>query len=178
MSRPNYDVNPITPVAGDALRGWEAICAALPGRATGRFVVELYPGADKAEVIEALTAGLRPDRIIDVETFFRSPEALDAMLSPYLGDDPVFGKLNRVEIADFLDPHRFVIAQAQAALPGLSLVVGAGASIVCPATWLAGHCNCASVKEGPSIWARRRDATSRPPFTNAPSSSIGDLPTG
>ncbi len=132
MSRPNYDLNPITPVAGDALRGWEAICAALPGRATGRIVVELYPGADKAEVIEALTAGLRPDRIIDVETFFRSPEAIDAMLSPYLGDDPVFGKLNRVEIADFLDPHRFVIAQAQAALPGLSLVVGAGASIVCP----------------------------------------------
>ena len=132
MSRPNYDLNPITPVAGDALRGWEAICAALPGRATGRIVVELYPGTDKAEVIEALTAGLRPDRIIDVETFFRSPEALDAMLSPYLGDDPVFGKLNRVEIADFLDPHRFVIAQAQAALPGLSLVVGAGASIVCP----------------------------------------------
>jgi mannose-6-phosphate isomerase class I len=132
VSRPNYDLNPITPVAGDALRGWRAICAALPRRATGRIVVELYPGADKAEVIEALTAGLRPDRIIDVETFFRSPEAIDAMLSPYLGDDPVFGKLNRVEIADFLDPHRFVIAQAQAALPGLSLVVGAGASIICP----------------------------------------------
>jgi mannose-6-phosphate isomerase class I len=132
VSRPNYDLNPITPVAGHALRGWEAICAALTGRATGRIVVELYPGADKSEVIDALTAGLRPDRIIDVETFFRSPEAIDAMLSPYLGDDPVFGKLNRVEIADFLDPHRFVIAQAQAALPGLSLVVGAGASIVCP----------------------------------------------
>ena len=77
VSRPNYDLNPITPVAGDALRGWEAICAALPGRATGRIVVELYPGADKAEVIEALAAGLRPDRIVDVETFFRSPEAIE-----------------------------------------------------------------------------------------------------
>jgi mannose-6-phosphate isomerase class I len=132
VRHPNYDLNPITPVAGSALRGWEAICAALTGRATGRIVVELYPGADKAEVIDALTAGLRPDRIIDAETFFRSPEAIDAMLSPYLGDDPVFGKLNRVEIADFLDPHRFVIAQAQTALPGLSLVVGAGASIICP----------------------------------------------
>ena len=131
MSRPNYDLNPITPVAGDAFRGWEAISAALTGRAAGRIVVELYPGADKAEIIEALTAGLRPDRIIDAETFFRPPEAIDAMLSPYLGDDPVFGKLNRVEIADFLDPHRFVIGQAQAALPGLSLVVGAGASIIC-----------------------------------------------
>lgn len=132
VSGTNYDLSPITPVAGNVLRGWGAICAALTGRATGRIVVELYPGADKAEVIEAMTAGLKPDRIIDVETFFRSPEAIDAMLSPYLGDDPVFGRLNRVEVADFLDPHRFVIAQAQAALPGLSLVVGAGASVVCP----------------------------------------------
>jgi mannose-6-phosphate isomerase class I len=132
VSRPNYDLNPVTPVSGDALRGWEAICAALTGRAGGRIVVELYPGADKTEVIEALTAGLSPDRIIDAETFFRSPEAIDATLSPYLGDDPVFGKLNRVEIADFLDPHRLSLAQAQAALPGLSLIVGAGASVICP----------------------------------------------
>jgi hypothetical protein len=132
VSRPNYDLNPITAVAGVALRGWEAICAALTGCATGRIVVELYPGADKEEVVEGLAAGLRPDRIIDVEAFFRSPEAIDAMLSPYLGDDPVFGQLNRIEIADFLDPHRLAAAQAQAALPGLSLVVGAGASIVCP----------------------------------------------
>src|SRR5258708_19452391 len=132
VSRSNSDLNPITPVAGQSVRGWEAIGGGLAGRANGRIVVELYAGADKAEVIEALTAGLRPDRIIDVETFFRSPEAIDAMLTPYLGDDPVFGKLNRVEIADFLDPHRFVIAQAQAALPGLSLVVGTGASIICP----------------------------------------------
>jgi len=132
VSCPNYDRNPITPVAGDTFRGWEAICAALIGRATGRIIVELYPGADKAEVIEALSGGLRPDRIIDVETFFRSPDAIDSMLRPYLGDDPVFGKLNRVEIADFLDPHGLAIAQAQAALPGLSLVVGTGASIICP----------------------------------------------
>ena len=143
MSRPNYDLNPITLVAGDVFRGWEAICAALTGRATGRIAVELYPGADKAEVIEALTAGLRPDRIIDVETFFRSPEAIDAMLSPYLGDDPVFGKLSRVEIADFLDPHRFVIAQAQAALlgkicssPTVSVDdLRAGEALTVPAEW-------------------------------------------
>jgi len=132
VSCPNYDFYPITSVAGDVFRGWEAICTALTGGATGRIVVELYPGADKAEVLEALASGLRPDRIIDVETFFRAPEAIDTMLRPYLGDDPVFGKLNPVEIADFLDPHGLDVAQAQAALPGLSLVVGTGASIICP----------------------------------------------
>lgn len=132
MSSPNYDLNPITSVAGDLYRGWGAICAALAKRAAGRIVVELYPGADKVEVIEALAAGLSPARIIDADAFLRSPEAIDAMLSPYLGDDPVFGKLNHVEIADFFDPRRILIGQAQAALPGPSLVVGVGASIICP----------------------------------------------
>lgn len=56
------------------------------------------------------------------------------MLDPYLGGDPVFGRMNGTAIEDFLDPK--LVAHAKSAIVnierGLILIVGTGAFLVSP----------------------------------------------
>ncbi|MFZ1973751.1 MAG: class I mannose-6-phosphate isomerase [Candidatus Acidiferrales bacterium] len=64
----------------------------------------------------------------------KNPSEIDAILEPYLGGDPVFGRMNGTVIEDFLDPE--LVAHAATAIAnlerGLVLVVGTGASLVSP----------------------------------------------
>jgi mannose-6-phosphate isomerase class I len=121
--------------AEECIAGWDAIGASLRCRPGGSavVVVECYPGVN----LEELERGLRPAFpeavFLNTETLLRSPEEIDAMLEPLLGDDPVFGQMNTLEIADFLDPHKLAAAQlliAEAQTP--VVVFGTGASLVAP----------------------------------------------
>ena len=132
----NYDLNPLNSVRGHAVTGWANIAQMLcsePFAANLRIAVELYPGADKAEIIAGLTAYLKIDRVVDVESFYRSPYELDTALAPWLGDDPVFGQLNAFEIEHLFDPEALEIARSQCDREGTILVIGTGAALVCPA---------------------------------------------
>ena len=137
MKKSNYDVNPVNVVKGGAYRGWAYIAEVLSRSASKsgarhRIAVELYPGADKAEVVAGLSIRMKIDRVIDVESFYRSPYDLDEALAPWLGDDPVFGRLNAFEVENFFDQEALEIARSQCDREGLILVIGTGASLVCP----------------------------------------------
>ena len=138
MVRPApYDKRPFTH-AGPASAceiGWKAIVERLSGlRSRPRCVltVECYPGVHLDEVRRALAEGLRPALVVDVRQAYKDANEVDRMCSPYLGDDPVFGRMNLLTLGDFLDPGRSAVlrGRVEAARSGLVLVVGAGATLV------------------------------------------------
>jgi mannose-6-phosphate isomerase class I len=121
----------------ECLSGWGAIAAQLRSKvgSRGALVVECYPGVHLGEIERALRPAFPGAAVLNTETLLRPPQVIDAMLDPLLGDDPVFGRMNELEIADFFDPDKLAAAQQQWAKASEQHVVilGTGASLVCPA---------------------------------------------
>jgi len=120
----------------ECLEGWPAIVGELRGRAgqDSAIVIECYPGVFLDEIAEALVAALPNAEFLRTTDLFRSPAEIDRMLQRWLGDDPVFGVMNSVEIEDFFDPERLARAHARCATAHQHplIVFGPGASLVCP----------------------------------------------
>ena len=143
--RSNYDKFPVVPVSASPSGcqvGWsaiiDAIIVAINERSRGvsqnaRTVlcVEYYPGVFDAPVEHALAAGLCPSLAVRTSDLFKNPCEVDAMVTQYLGDDPVFGRMNGIVVDDFFDPHKLAAARESIAKSGgLVLVVGTGAALV------------------------------------------------
>jgi hypothetical protein len=115
----NYDKLPFTPVGPSSSCcevGWTSIAERLGGLRTRRrcvLVVECYPGVDVDGVRRALTEGLRPVLVVDARQAFKDPAEVERMCAPYLGDDPVFGRMNRLTMADFLEPGRRAVLRGR-----------------------------------------------------------------
>jgi mannose-6-phosphate isomerase class I len=63
----------------------------------------------------------------------KAPEEVEAMLAPYLGDDPVFGRMNGVEVIDFFDLHKLTAARERVSKSlETILAIGTGASLLVP----------------------------------------------
>lgn len=137
MNHSNYDKRPSLPVCSDSsacAAGWVEITTRLASRVRpGRFLlcVECYPGAPVEEIVRQLRSALRPVACFLTDELLRPEDEIARLLAPYLGSDPVFGQMNRVEIEDFFDTQ--LLAQARerirAADDGLILLVGTGASL-------------------------------------------------
>jgi mannose-6-phosphate isomerase class I len=138
MARPgNYEKQPSTPVgpASACEVGWPAITARLQGLRSRRrcvVAVECYPGVQVDEVKKAFGEGLRPALVVDARQAYRDTAEIESMCEWYLGDDPVFGRMNGLTITDFLEPGRRAAlrGRVEGALRGLVLVVGPGATLL------------------------------------------------
>lgn len=144
LGEANYDREPYVPVPGfedDCSVGWETIGArlraAVAARDAGKTVlaVECYTGILDAEVVPALRAALDPALWIGTETeAFKAPEAIDTLLAPELGgDDPIFGRLTRLTLEDYLDPTKrtTVRERVEGFAAGLVVVYGPAALLCC-----------------------------------------------
>jgi mannose-6-phosphate isomerase class I len=139
--RTNYDKQPTIQVSNDSsacLIGWSEVAQEIRKRiAEGErtvVVAECYPGVDLGEVRSGL-GGLAGKTTICAERAFKSEEQLTELLAPFLGDDPVFGKMAAWELGPFFDAAktgqlRGEIAEAHGAV----LVYGTGAAHVAQ-TW-------------------------------------------
>jgi hypothetical protein len=135
----NYDKLPAIQVADDSSAcqiGWTAITELLRTRiASGeRMVVaaECYPGVDLREV-RAWIDGLGVDAaaVFCAEDALKSPEELAEFVAPWLGDDPVFGRMTSWELASFFDPVKTAEMRREiAGSRGLVIVYGTGAAFV------------------------------------------------
>jgi mannose-6-phosphate isomerase class I len=146
MRSSNYDKFPFVPVAAkdDACQtGWAAISSVLraallakPAAANQPLVlaVECYPGTDLKQLQHELTQALQPAQCLLANDIYYPPAEIDSMVAGPLTDDPVFGRLNGLTIADFFDPQLLRAAQAALAEAAgqLVVVVGSGATLVCP----------------------------------------------
>jgi hypothetical protein len=146
MRSSNYDKFPFVPVAAPAdacQTGWTAIAgvlrtALLAQAATPSqplvLAVECYPGTNLGQLQQALTQALQPAQCLVANDLYYPAADIDALVAAPLTDDPVFGRLNGLTINDFIDPQQLRAAQATlaAAADQLVLVLGTGATLICP----------------------------------------------
>jgi mannose-6-phosphate isomerase class I len=122
--------------ADECLSGWSAVGENLRrGVGTaGVVVIECYPAVNLDEIQHALRQSFPAARLIRTDVLLRPPVEINEMVEPVLGDDPVFGQMNSIEIADFFDPKKVADAQQDCATARgeLVFVLGTGASLVCP----------------------------------------------
>jgi mannose-6-phosphate isomerase class I len=139
--RSNYDKFPFIPVSAsqtDCLIGWRDVAARIrAATAAERCIVcvECYPGVFVEEVEQALVQGLDPALVVRASECLKSPSEIEEILAPYLGgDDPVFGRMNHIELDDFFDPALFAKTEERIAgrAKGLILVIGTGAALIAP----------------------------------------------
>jgi mannose-6-phosphate isomerase class I len=150
-SRPasNYDKRPVIQISGDSsacLGGWPAIAVELVRRAGANpqavVAVECYPGVDLDEVRAGLAAA--GFTAICAERALKPAAELDALLSPWLGDDPVFGRMREWQLAELFDEGRIAALRAEiAAAGGPVLVCGTGAALVAGRWDLLLYCDVA-----------------------------------
>ncbi len=133
-----YDRLPYIPVGprSECSTGWAAIASRIQSHLAApesTVCVECYPGVLEDEVQRELRTLLKPSLFIETAQLFRDAKEIDAMLAECLGDDPVFGRMNTVEIADFFDPAKLTRAKSEVRnhSQGLVLILGTGAALVC-----------------------------------------------
>ena len=146
----NYDKLPTIQVSADSSAcqtGWPAIVDLLSRRIgdSGRTLIaaECYPGVDTEEVRGEL-ASLQSSNVtaISAERALKSPGELSTLLAPWLGDDPVFGKMKHWELSSFFDPAKTAQSRSEiASARGVVLVYGTGAAHVAERWELLLYCD-------------------------------------
>ncbi len=134
--RSNYDKSPtlaVTANDADCAAGWDEIAAvlrdAIGQRSRCVVVIECYPGTDLDEMQRELLPRINANRCILAERALKEPEQLTALFQPYLGDDPVFGRMHAWTFKDFQSDRRIAAlrTELQAIPEGLIVVLGPGA---------------------------------------------------
>jgi len=132
-----YDRFPFIPAGNreECHSGWPSIVRVIQSRvgAGSVVVVECYPGVFLEELRRELGAGLAGADVLVTTSLFRSAPEIDTMLEPSLGDDPVFGMMNSIEIEEFFDPALLAEVRGHCRSSARTTVVlGPGASLICP----------------------------------------------
>lgn len=133
----NYDRYPTISISRDSSEchsGWAVIVDEIRSRLPGsrRFVIvaECYPGTDKEEIRRGLQA-LKTAAVFFAETAFKSESEIATLLEPWLGNDPVFGKMRSWQFSSFFDPAKSARLRAEiATTSGVVLVYGSGAAYI------------------------------------------------
>jgi mannose-6-phosphate isomerase class I len=136
----NYDKFPCVPVSSSASQCWvgwqEIICRLRPAALEQCCVIclECYPGVFEKQIRQALEEGLRPAETIYTPDLLKPANRIDNMLAEVLGDDPVFGRMNDIELQSFFDQRKLQAARDKANTwrRGLLLIVGVGSALVSP----------------------------------------------
>ena len=142
MRKPNYDKFPAIPLPGKSSNVWKsypAIFQALEKRLADKkgngpsvLVLDTYPGVDDQELLGALQAHLKPNRIIQTLDLKKPEPDIRRMLERNLTDDRIFGVLSCHQLAEFFDQDRLDGARQLAAewSQGLLVIYGVGAALV------------------------------------------------
>ncbi len=121
---------PISSTEDDCAVGWDEVLKRLLDSRPRVVCVECYPGVH--EGLEAfITKALEPCHVFRCSDVLKSPEEVEKMLSSFLTDDPVFGRMNGLRIDDFMDSGKLARARDQIKkAQGRLLVVGTGAVLL------------------------------------------------
>jgi mannose-6-phosphate isomerase class I len=131
----NYDKYPFI-LSGnreDCAVNFDAISSQIAG--CHLLCIECYPGVFAEELERELSQRLKPSAVFRAHDCYKSPAAIRAMLRPYLGGDPVFGRMNGLILEDWLDSQAIESTQQaieQASSEGRVLVIGTGATLLAP----------------------------------------------
>src|ERR1700739_4567374 len=116
----NYDKFPIVSVqtsGPDCWENWTLILDHLKAhtsKANCVICIECYPGVMESALRMTLERGLQPEAVIMTAGLLKSPQVIERMVGEVLGDDPVFGRMNRIQIEDFFDERQLGNARDRA----------------------------------------------------------------
>ena len=115
--------------------GWPRILERLKTLATSEkctISFECYPGVFEKALISTLVEGLQPAGLVVTSDLLKSPSEIELLVSNVLGDDPVFGQMNSLEIEDFFNAEKLACAREEVRnwQHGLLVTVGTGASLL------------------------------------------------
>ena len=137
----NYDRFPTIPCTSESRswEGWPVLLdrlRACTNQDNSVIAIECYPGVLEPALRRTLEEGLRPVAVIMTIDLLKDSPAIERMVGEVLGDDPVFGRMNRIQIEDFFDERKLAKARDRAMhwKQGILLIVGTGASLVVPET--------------------------------------------
>ena len=136
----NYDKFPIISVytaAPDCWEDWPLILDRLRAFTTDTnsvICIECYPGVLELELGRIFEEGLQPALVVMTTDLLKPSPAIERMVDDVLGDDPVFGRMNRIQIEDFFDERKLDHARnlARNCKQGPLLIIGTGATLVVP----------------------------------------------
>ena len=134
----NYEKFPTFTVnrcGSESWEGWPKILERLEAFAAAEqctISFECYPGVFEKALISTLVEGLRPSGLIVTSNLLKNPSEIELLVSSVLGDDPVFGRMNGLEVEDFFDNAKLAGAREQVKnwRQGLLVIVGTGASLL------------------------------------------------
>jgi mannose-6-phosphate isomerase class I len=145
-----YDKYPAIRVSdstADCKVGWESIAKTIAAKVQkGHYVlcVECYPGCFEEEIERELAGALKPALILRAKDCYFPEDRIREICEHDLGDDPVFAYMNHFAISDFLDEHKVQRSQAKMRDEyGLTVVIGAGASLIAEKWDLLVYCDLA-----------------------------------
>ena len=100
MRRSNYDKSPVISAGGDehCHVGWNAIAAQLTSAQV--ICIECYPGVDVERPETELVSKLGARTAFRASNAYKSSDRIRKMLHAFLGDDPVFGRMNGLTLED------------------------------------------------------------------------------
>ena len=136
----NYDKFPINSVrtsGSDCWENWPGILDRLRGytdETHSVICIECYPGVLELRLKETLEQGLQPVQIIMTADLLKCSPVIEQMVGDVLGDDPVFGRMNRIQVEDFFEARKLGNARERVRnwKHGLLLIIGTGATLVAP----------------------------------------------
>jgi mannose-6-phosphate isomerase class I len=132
----SYDKHPIISIssdAGDCDPGWLSVVGKIRRIYEGgkRIIcIECYPGVYEDEMRRALAGAFSLAEIFCTSESLKSTADIDRMLAGELSDDPVFGRLSRLEPIDFFDKSALAKLSEAVRATGSGVVVGTGAALV------------------------------------------------
>jgi mannose-6-phosphate isomerase class I len=132
-----YDKRPFVQISEqdhDCALGWPEILAALAAHGHARrIVIECYPGVSIEPLRQHLVAGLEVECVLDAADAMLPPAAIEAKFASCLGNDPVFGRMERHGLKEFFDEQALTHAARQAmGTHGRVAVIGTGAALLLP----------------------------------------------
>ena len=129
-----YDRTPFIPVgpASECVAGWEEIASVLREHKDHRICVECYPGVFIPEIVDAISHYMQDWTVIFAEDALLPEAAIEQRFAKQITEDPVFGQMSEATLADFFDADSLARLAGEAAGASKLIVIGTGATLVCP----------------------------------------------
>jgi mannose-6-phosphate isomerase class I len=137
LKKSNYDKRPgvnISACERDCALGWREIFEDLhPHAGARRIAIECFHGVQLEPLRRELVTRLAPELVLESADAMLPAEAIETKFAALLGNDPVFGRLNRARLEEFFDPEEIAKTQRVAAeTKGRVVAIGTGASLLLP----------------------------------------------
>ena len=133
MKKITYKKFPSTKTEGIISKGWDNIIEIIRDNVSGDAIiaVDTYVGVNSEEIKNALMS-LNPVLFCSMNELFKSEKEIEALTTPILTNDCLFGHRSYLSIQDYFDRDKTEKARNEIlGTKGLKIIFGTGAAILC-----------------------------------------------